>query len=100
GAASCPLVIGPDDEDEFVVCDNPAAQAAWRVRPLDETQISIPGADLVEDVIAVCGSEHDLDGRFPAAHGGSPQRHQPARQELLSNSKAGAYPDLAAAALP
>jgi len=69
-----------------------AAQTAWRIRSLDEAQIGVPRADLIQNMVAVGRGEHDLDRSLATTPGGSLQRHEPARQELLGDGQAGAHP--------
>ena len=44
-----------------------AAQTAWRIRSLDEAQIGVPRADLIQNMIAVGRGEHDLDRSLATA---------------------------------
>jgi len=55
-----------------------AAQTAWRIRSLDEAQIGVPRADLIQNMVAVGRGEHDLDRSLATTPGGSLQRHEPA----------------------
>ena len=91
-AAPGPRMIGADDHGQFVVADDPAAQALRAGRAFDEAQVGRACLDLRGDGIAVSRGQQDLGRRLAAMPGRGLQGDEPSGQELLGNGQAGAHP--------